>query len=58
MDKCEWGKDDYSLEIKSLPPAPMATTTVSDNGETQTINSRKARKGKAGKQPMLFSEQE
>jgi adenine-specific DNA-methyltransferase len=51
-------QDDYSLEIKSLPPAPMATAEISDNGETQSINSRKARKGKAGKQPMLFSEQE
>lgn len=24
LTKCEWGKDDYSLEIKSLPPAPAA----------------------------------
>lgn len=22
MTKCEWGRDDYSLEIKALPPPP------------------------------------
>ena len=32
LSKCEWGKDDYSLEIKNLPagfppPEPVATPT-------------------------------
>lgn len=25
LDRCEWGKDDYSLEIGDLPDAPEAT---------------------------------
>jgi adenine-specific DNA-methyltransferase len=23
LDRCEWGRDDYSLEVQNLPPAPM-----------------------------------
>jgi adenine-specific DNA-methyltransferase len=42
LSRCEWGRDDYSLEIKNLPqasappePAPIAPT----NGSTQTSSS-------------------
>jgi len=28
LSKCEWGHDDYSLEIKNLPEAPAMTETV------------------------------
>lgn len=55
MDKCEWGKDDYSLEIKALPPAPKTTADASDNGEDHPKNSRKSRKAKDSKQPTLFA---
>jgi adenine-specific DNA-methyltransferase len=23
LSRCEWGKDDYSLEVAELPPAPL-----------------------------------
>ena len=55
MDKCEWGKDDYSLEIKALPPAPRTTADAGDSGNNHPKNSRKARKAKDGKQPTLFA---
>lgn len=54
MDKCEWDKDDYSLEIKSLPPAPTAAEG-SDSDDSQPSYSRKARKAKDNKQPTLFT---
>ena len=28
LSRCEWGKDDYSLEIKNLPPAPSSTADI------------------------------
>jgi adenine-specific DNA-methyltransferase len=51
LTRCEWGKDDYSLEIKNLlakPPeeAPEATTTG------QTPRSKEQRRANA--QPTLF----
>ena len=27
LKKCEWGRDDYSLQIQELPKAPEATAT-------------------------------
>ena len=30
LKKCEWGKDDYSLEIKNLPAAPPAEESADD----------------------------
>lgn len=30
LKKCEWGKDDYSLEIKNLPAAPPAEEPADD----------------------------
>lgn len=55
MSKCEWGKDDYSLEIKALPDAPKDSaeelvTIVKDLPKSK----RQARKTLA-QQPMLFS---
>ena len=55
MDKCEWGKDDYSLEIKALPPAPKPSADANGNGEYHAKNSRKARKAKDSNQPRLFA---
>jgi len=41
LNRCEWGRDDYSVEIKSLPeaptppePAPVAPT----NGRKKSAN--------------------
>jgi len=68
MDKCEWGKDDYSLEIQSLPVAKGnefsvfsdSVFSVSDGegGEAKLVpqpkmNIRKKRKQLLN-QPTLF----
>jgi adenine-specific DNA-methyltransferase len=34
LKKCEWGHDDYSLEIQNLPDAPPAPENVPPEGET------------------------
>ncbi len=31
-DRCEWGRDDYSLEIEALPPAPEARERAVERG--------------------------
>jgi len=36
MAKCEWGKDDYSLEIKALPDAPPL-----EPDETEPVGKKK-----------------
>jgi len=58
MDKCEWGKDDYSLEIKALPLAPRTTVESAISGSDHAIGSRKARKGKCSNQPKLFDQKD
>ena len=52
LTRCEWGKDDYSLEIKNLPmaerePDPEPTPAPKSNG-------RAARKASAKQDPTLF----
>jgi len=44
LDRCEWGRDDYSLEVARLPaePAP-APAEISGNGAGRTKASRRAR---------------
>ena len=45
MSKCEWGKDDYSLEIKALPDAPEPEPDEFEEIiEDLPKNKRKARK--------------
>jgi len=53
LGKCEWGKDDYSLEIKNLPALEPAAE--SDNGKPGK-NTRQARKARERQQePALFN---
>jgi len=59
LKKCEWGHDDYSLEIKNLPAAPPTVEPPATNGGEQAASvdktTRKFGKGKpqnAG--PTLF----
>jgi adenine-specific DNA-methyltransferase len=56
LGKCEWGKDDYSLEIKNLPtlaPAPAEE----ENGKPIKTN-RQARKARQRQQePSLFDQE-
>ena len=57
MSKCEWGKDDYSLEIKALPnppdPEPDEFKEVTSD---LPKNKRKARKALAEDMPLFGSE--
>jgi adenine-specific DNA-methyltransferase len=55
LSRCEWGRDDYSLEIAELP----TRETDSDNGDRSAPNGRKRGRGKATDiQPTLFGEGE
>ena len=58
LKKCEWGHDDYSLEIKNLPAPPAEPTPLDDEaGQSATSKPRKpARKFGKGKDrgPTLF----
>ena len=44
LHRCEWGKDDYSLEIKNLPaarePEPLPPTPADGNGAARTRRRR------------------
>lgn len=48
LSKCEWGRDDYSLEIKNLPPAPSSTADI----EPLSRSARRAKSQPTG--PSLF----
>ncbi len=45
--KCDWGHDDYSLEIKNLPEAPETPLILSQEEENKKKSSRKSGKGKS-----------
>jgi adenine-specific DNA-methyltransferase len=51
LTRCEWGKDDYSLEIKNLPAAARDESSA----PSATSNTRASRKAKAQQDhPKLF----
>jgi adenine-specific DNA-methyltransferase len=51
LTRCEWGKDDYSLEIKNLPAAARDESSA----PSATSNTRASRKAKAQQDhPTLF----
>lgn len=55
MSKCEWGKDDYSLEIKSLPDPPeRQSDELVEVTKDLPKSKRKARKA-VDQQSMLFT---
>ena len=47
LSRCEWGKDDYSLQVASLPPAPkpepQPAPVVAPSGQPSSKDQRKAR---------------
>lgn len=47
LKKCEWGHDDYSLEINNLPAAPPVAVEPSGTGVPASPPARKYGKGKA-----------
>lgn len=56
LDRCEWGKDDYSLRISALPMAEE----VEDSRDAQDAGAApaKAKKARAAATPDLFGEEE
>lgn len=55
LTRCEWGKDDYSLEIKNLPAAVPEPTSDIPHSE----NTRSARKARAKRNtPTLFDSED
>lgn len=52
MNRCEWGKDDYSLEIKGLPQRPAIGGEESMDGEIKPRNKTERRANVH--QPSLF----
>jgi len=42
LRKCEWGQDDYSLEIRDLPPAPMEEEDAAPPPVTQAERRKNA----------------
>lgn len=55
LRKCEWGKDDYSLNVASLAEAPPESEAP-DESEPTTTAHRKRGNGKAALQNDLFSQ--
>jgi adenine-specific DNA-methyltransferase len=52
LKKCEWGHDDYSLEIENLPDAPPEV--LDRHEEEAAVKSRPVRKFGKDKGPLLF----
>lgn len=59
LNRCEWGRDDYSLEVAELPPREPDDGNSSNNGNGDASKDRKRARGKvADSQPTLFGEEE
>ena len=54
MSKCEWGKDDYSLEIKALPDAPKESAEELVTIVKELPKSKRQARKTLAQQPMLF----
>lgn len=55
LHKCEWGKDDYSLEVKALPAVGSDQLSVfSEDDDTEQPKTSSRRKRPKNKQPLLF----
>jgi adenine-specific DNA-methyltransferase len=55
LRKCEWGKDDYSLNVANLPEAPREPDAPDDPGPIPKAG-KKCSNGKAATQNDLFSQ--
>ncbi|NLE38126.1 MAG: hypothetical protein GX621_08905 [Pirellulaceae bacterium] len=51
LRKCEWGKDDYSLEIADLPPAPVGEA---EQAEAESVPRGKPRREMEAQMRMAF----
>ena len=56
LNRCEWGKDDYSLEIKNLPvrEEPLIGQVESDAERGRKGRTKAERRALAAGQPSLF----
>jgi adenine-specific DNA-methyltransferase len=55
LRKCEWGHDDYSLNVANLPEAPREAQGADD--PAQPPKTRKKRNGNGTSQDDLFSQE-
>ncbi|MDE2081728.1 MAG: site-specific DNA-methyltransferase [Burkholderiales bacterium] len=55
LRKCEWGRDDYSLNVANLPEAPREAQGADDPAEPS--KTRKKRNGNGTSQDDLFSQE-
>jgi adenine-specific DNA-methyltransferase len=55
LRKCEWGKDDYSLNVASLPEAPREPDKPGEPGAAPKAKAGRKNGGKATSQDDLFS---
>jgi adenine-specific DNA-methyltransferase len=52
LRKCEWGKDDYSLNVANLPEAPREPDEPDDGADPSKADKKR---GKAAPQKDLFN---
>jgi adenine-specific DNA-methyltransferase len=55
LRKCEWGKDDYSLNVANLPEAPREPDEPGESGAALNAKGDRKNRGKATPQDDLFS---
>lgn len=55
LRKCEWGKDDYSLNVANLPEAPREPDEPGESGAALNAKGGRKNGGKATPQDDLFS---
>jgi adenine-specific DNA-methyltransferase len=49
LDRCEWGRDDYSLRIAALPPAPELADEVASSDASSPADAAKPARGRKRK---------
>ena len=58
LTKCEWGHDDYSLNVTNLPKAAPPAEAVPLNRASASTPKQARRRSAASAQPNLFSSEE
>ncbi len=55
LNRCEWGKDDYSLEIQNLPVREEPLIGQAESEGERKGRTKAERRAEAAEQPSLFS---
>lgn len=58
LAKCEWGHDDYSLNVANLPKAAPVSEGIAAGAEKPSTPKQARRRSAAAAQPDLFSSEE